>query len=494
MKSIYSFSKYRLMHNRRIEGLTILLMVAALSIASCKKFVDVHAPITSLTGQNVFTNDATAASVLTGIYGLIGSGSVYTGANGISLRSGLSADELTLASGTFFGNNQQLYQNNLSAQIQLSPSYWEDYYQKLLTVNSALEGLNASKALTNAVKNQLLGEAYFLRGFFHFYLVNFYGEVPLSLTSDWRKNAVASRTAKNQVLQHVIEDLKQAQDLLSDKYVKSDALTFYKDGSEERIRPTKWAAAAILARAYLYTGDWANAETQATLVINNNSLYSLNTLAKAFNKNNPEAIWQIQYVNNDRNTEGYHFILSGLPNFLRPTYLSSFLLGAFESGDKRRGEWVGGYSSGSDTFYFPKKYKAQSNPNNSEYLMVLRIAEQYLIRAEARAQQNNLTGAIDDLDKIRQRATLPLVAVTNPAISKSALLDAILHERQVELFTEWGHRWFDLKRTGKIDAVMGTVLPVKRPGFTWNTNWQLYPLLQGDINLNPNLAPNNPGY
>jgi hypothetical protein len=69
--------------------------------------------------------------------------------------------------------------------------------------------------------------------------------------------------------------------------------------------------------------------------------------------------------------------------------------------------------------------------------MVLRLAEQYLIRAEARAHQGNLTGAKDDLDKIRNRAGLEGIPITNT----QAMLDAIAHERQVELFTEWGHRW-----------------------------------------------------
>jgi hypothetical protein len=251
-------------------------------------------------------------------------------------------------------------------------------------------------------------------------------------------------------------------------------------------------------------GNYANAEAQAASVINNNSLFGLNTLDLAFTKNNPEAIWQIQYVNGDWNTEGFHFILSGPPGYVQPTYISDFLLNAFEPGDERRIKWIKNYNDGTKNYYYPFKYRQQvvstPDPNTniypppSEYFMVLRLAEQYLIRSEARAKQNKLGEAISDLDKIRGRAQLPLIAATNPGISQSGLLDTILHERQVELFTEWGHRWFDLKRTGKIDAVMSTTLPIKRPGFTWNTNYQLYPLYEGEIKLNPHLAPNNPGY
>ncbi|MBO9204620.1 MULTISPECIES: RagB/SusD family nutrient uptake outer membrane protein [Niastella] len=479
----------------------VLFILIVLMGASCEKFVEVQAPSTSLTALNTYSNDATAASVLTGVYSYMGDGGVCTGGAGISLSSGLSADELTLSAGAFFGRNQQLYQNNLSSMVDLSPSYWQDYYKTLLTVNSAIEGLTASSSLTPAVRMQLLGEAYFLRAFFHFYLVNFYGKVPLMISSDWRVNAVTARMPIGDVYQQIIYDLKNAEELLSDKYVMANALTIYPAGSEERVRPNKWAAAALLARVYLYygnlTGDannYASAEAQATSIINNNALFGLSTLDQVFKKNNLEAIWQIQYVNPDYNTEAFHFILTDEPNFTCPTYISDFLMNAFEPGDRRKTEWIKGFTGSTTTYYYPFKYQQKTDPNNSEYLMVFRLAEQYLIRAEVKAKQNKIAEAITDLDKLRDRAELPLLAVTDPGITQAALLDTILHERQVELFTEWGHRWFDLKRTGEIDGVMSTVLPTKRPGFIWNTNWQLYPLFQGEIKLNPNLHPNNPGY
>ena len=78
--------------------------------------------------------------------------------------------------------------------------------------------------------------------------------------------------------------------------------------------------------------------------------------------------------------------------------------------------------------------------------MVMRLAEQFLIRAEARAMQGDLEGAIADLDMIRGRAGLPLIADINAGISKEELLTSILEQRKKELFTEWGHRWLDIKR------------------------------------------------
>jgi hypothetical protein len=119
-----------------------------------------------------------------------------------------------------------------------------------------------------------------------------------------------------------------------------------------------------------------------------------------------------------------------------------------------------------------------------EYTMVLRTAEQYLIRAEARARQNNLDGARSDLDSIRLRAGLsPLPDNLNQA----QLLLAVEQERRVELFAEWGHRWLDLKRTGR--AL--TVLSAEKPDI--DENDLLLPIPASSINANVFLEP-NPGY
>jgi hypothetical protein len=162
-------------------------------------------------------------------------------------------------------------------------------------------------------------------------------------------------------------------------------------------------------------------------------------------------------------------------------------LQAFEPGDLRRSEWVDSIIVGSNTYYYPFKYKIKSGSTLTEYSMVLRLGEQWLIRAEARAQQGDSAGARSDLDMIRSRAGLaPTTATT-----RSDLLTAILHERQVELFTEWGHRWFDLKRTGNVDAVMQVVTQLK--GGNWDTNSQLFPIPRSEITVNQNLTQ-NPSY
>jgi len=120
----------------------------------------------------------------------------------------------------------------------------------------------------------------------------------------------------------------------------------------------------------------------------------------------------------------------------------------------------------------------------------MRLAEQYLIRAETEANGagGGTNSAVQDLNIIRNRAGL---ANYSGATDKASLVTAILHERQVELFTELGHRWLDLKRTATVNAVMSVVTPQK--GGTWDANWQLYPIPRTEIQVNPNLKQ-NPGY
>jgi hypothetical protein len=113
--------------------------------------------------------------------------------------------------------------------------------------------------------------------------------------------------------------------------------------------------------------------------------------------------------------------------------------------------------------------------------MVLRLAEQYLIRAEARARLGKVPESQADINAIRSRSGLSNTTAADPA----ALLLAIEKERQVELFSEWGHRWLDLKRTGRADAVLGAEKPTD-----WQPTDALYPIPQNEILSNPLLTQN----
>jgi starch-binding outer membrane protein, SusD/RagB family len=323
-----------------------------------------------------------------------------------------------------------------------------------------------------------MGEALFLRAFIHFYLVNLFGDVPLIKTSDYRTNTNVSRTPVAQVYDGIITDLLEAKDLLPDTYP-----------SAGRVRANKGAAIALLARVYLYAGDFTNAEEQSTEIISKATQYNLQTnLNEVFLRTSEEAIWQLMPQGDLFTSDGLKFILVAAP----PIYvtLRDELYNAFEVGDLRKTHWTNSLTSdsGFSTWYYAFKYKQNLlNATGAEYSMVLRLSEQYLIRAEARTQQGKIAGAnsaVSDINVIRSRAGLPNTA----AATKEELLAAIEQERRVELFTEWGHRFFDLKRTGRLDAVLSPVKP------NWKTTNALLPIPQTEILLNANLKPQNPGY
>lgn len=476
---------------RCLPGLVNLCFALILLSTSCRKMIKVDAPYTTTNAGNVFKEDGNAISSLTGIYTQMSSSAPFTGNNSISMFAGLSADELTLFSGVTTANFNAYYNNALIANEaqNYGSEFWSQLYGLVYICNAAIEGLEGSTSLTLSIKQQLLGEAKFLRGFYYFYLVNLFGDVPLVLTTDYKINASLARSSKDQTYQQIILDLDEAEDLLSDNYLGPTLL----NTTLERVRPNKGAAKALLARVYLYGKNYLKAEELATDVINNTSLYSLlPALDKVFLKNSQEAIWQLQPVVSGRNTEDARtFILttSGpTANTDRPVYLQAIWLKNFEDKDQRKIKWIDSVvATGSGIkYFFPGKYK-NNTANVTEYLMMLRIGELYLIRAEARAQLDKIIESKEDVDAIRKRAGLGN-AVAN---DKAALLNLILHERQVELFTEMGHRWLDLKRTGKVDDVMTVHTPLKSNGVVqWQSYQQLYPISFNDIQRGVNISQN----
>lgn len=448
----------------------ILLIILFSGLYSCTKFVQIDPPTNKLINANVFTDDGSATAAMSGIYTRMMSSQGFAGGglSSVTYLSGLSADELI----NYSPQNDyiQFYGNSLTpTNGYLNSSIWSEAYQYIYSANAVLEGLNGSSGLSAPVKQQLLGEAKFIRAFCYFYLTSLFGDVPLYLSSDYQKNQTAAKTATADVYSQIVSDIREAHDLLSDDYSFSNG---------ERIRPNKSVANALLSRIYLYQQKWDSAETQASSVINNSTVYSLVGLDSVFLANSNEAIWQLMPVTPGNNTnEGAIFILKAPPTYVS---LSSFITDAFETGDNRLTHWVGTYTNGLNTWYYPFKYKVQTGTTLKEYSMVLRLGEQYLIRAEARANQNNLLGAESDLNIIRHRAGLVDTAINDQA----AMLLAIEHERQVELFTEWGHRWLDLIRTNRTDIVLG----LEKIG--WQPFDKLYPIPGVEIQRNPKITQN----
>jgi starch-binding outer membrane protein, SusD/RagB family len=230
----------------------------------------------------------------------------------------------------------------------------------------------------------------------------------------------------------------------------------------------------------LYYKDWRNAEITASGIISNATLFSLQSnLKTVFTKNNPEAILQFRCSSINLPWDYVTFYVRSTPPSLGA--LRSELVSEFSDGDKRRVDWIQSIvSPAGETFHFPTKYS--SSTQLAEYSTLLRLSEQYLIRAEARAQQDNLSGAQADLNTIRARAQVNL----SNTLDKQLLLQEIAREKRLELFTEWGHRWLDLKRTGQIDNALIGIKP------EWKSQSALLPIPEEQI-LNSGIDQ-NPGY
>lgn len=442
-----------------------------LTMPSCKKFVLIPPPVNQVTNQTLFTSDATATAAVTGMYSqMMNDPSQFT--NGfVTFYAGMAADELSY---NLPGSNQEFLTNKitLANHSLLQMSFWQPAYTYIYTANAILEGLAFSDQVTPSVKNQLLGEAKFIRSFCYFYLVNLFGAVPLVTTTDYRATIQLERTPVPVIYTQMEDDLEEAQALLGSDY-----------SGPEKIRPNRWAAASLLARVHLYREEWEKAEAEASLVINS-ARYSLATLKDVFLKNSQEAIWQLRPVNATYNTHEAKAILPISPATPPAYVLSQTLINAFEDGDSRKIFWDTALIYEMQRVELPYKYKVY-NPGEplSEYYTVLRLAEQYLIRAEASAHQNKLREATADINLLRGRAGLNDTTAT----TQKDMLAIIEHERWVELFAEWGHRWFDLKRTGRAASVLGALKN------TWTDAAMLWPVPQGEINANPALTQ-NPGY
>jgi hypothetical protein len=492
---VWPFGKFlipnEMMMKRNLNRYSFMV-VCILMLFSCKDMIDIPDPINTITTDKVFDNDNQANSAMAGAYSQLINDQVLNFGNGaVTTLCNQSADELNVSA----ANLNAVYTNKLISSEQATSDIWTTAYKNIYNANAVIEGIAASTSLKlhKEVRIKLTAEAKFMRAYTYFYLVNFFGDVPLVLTDDFNKTIKMSRTPKAEVYAQVLKDLQDA---------KSDlAADFSGSKTGERIRPNKWAATAMLARVYLFMGDYPNAVAAATEVIDQSGLFELNgDLNEVFLKNNKEAIWQMQHSNltlvrGNATPEGYVIkpFLSPIANEYFGTRLTDKLVQQFENNDKRKSSWLMPVTKAGEINYFVYKYKIGTGNSSiggpiTEYYTMLRLAEQYLIRAEALTLgSQQLDPAIADLNVIRRRAGIDELAA---GLSKEAVVLAIEKERRTEFFSEWGHRWLDLKRTGRAHDVL-SVIPVKQP---WAGDYQLlYPIPLTEIRTNNKLTQ-NPGY
>ena len=459
-----------------IFGLVILSI-----LSSCEPFMDVEVPNDRITGETVFNNNQTALNALDGLYSqLFNTSFAAGGSRSVSFVSALSGDNFNMTSSN--EEMREFFDYEIHPENTYNLQLWSGAYQTIYMANDLLEGAENSPDLNESTRNRIIGEAKFVRAFAYFYLVNLYHDVPLILTTDYSRNTTAQNTDSDDIKSQILSDLTEALSLIGDEYPNA-----------ERTYANSYTVMALLARVYLFQENWEQAEYFSSQVIAQNGMYELmENLSEVFLPNSSEAIWQISPAGwggrLGHTREGN--LLVRISSGSSPVELSDEFMDLWSQEDERFQDWIGTYSDETGTYQFPYKYKIQydaSGGDLQEYSMVMRLAEQYLIRAEARLQAGDLQGAVADIDAIRERANIPLVSDTLPGISESELLNLILIEKRKELFSEWGHRWLELKRTNTAGQVIGSQSPL------WESTDVFYPIPEQERMKNPNLEQNE-GY
>lgn len=452
-----------------------LVILHLVSIIGCKKFTDVGLPKSQITRDVIFKDDQLAKSAMAGVYRSLEETGFLSGSqSGAQVVLGAYTDELeSYAVAT--NDASVFYQLTHLATSTKILSMWTTTYTQLYNINSIIEGVDNSNGLSAPVRDKLKGEGLFLRAILHLYLAQTYNAVPYITSTAYDVNQNIGKSSVQEVYTKCRKDLEDAQLLLPQTLAKGN-----------RIYPTRMAAYALLARIAYYQSDWDKALVYANEVLDHPQYQMEPELDKVFLKESSSSIWQLLPYSSIYNPyQGNVFILRAAPPTtiaLREDFVTNF-----EAGDKRATSWVGQIRSAQNqTYYYPFKYKQYSTSTSSlEHSVILRVEELYLIRAEAFINKQQYGLAVDDLNAIRSRANLPLLeGNTDP----EDLLNILIKERRSELFTEFGHRYYDLRHYQRLDAVMS----VKKAG--WKSYYAYWPLPEKELLLNPNLNPQNNGY
>lgn len=453
-----------------IKATAAVLLGFAIFSSSCNKLIEIPShPDDKLSTERVYSDSLNVMSALVGLYTNMhtaGYGGYIFSAD-LTIYTGMSSDELYAS----YTGNSDFTDNNLHADHFELETLWSSAYTGIYQCNAFLEGVTGNERISAALQKQVRGEALFTRSLYYFELVNLFGGVPMITGTDFKTNMKKPRASTDSIYGMLISDLTTAMSLMQPAYP-----------SAGHLRPNRYTAAALLARIYLYRGQWRQAADLATQIIGSN-MYQLIEPDKIFWDGSKEAIWQMPYTTNYNQTADAQYLQSsyGSP----PSYaMTASLANAFETGDLRKSKWMDSVKVNGVTYYYARKYKNTYSGTPIEDYMFFRLGEQYLIRGEALAHLDQLDSARSDIDTIRARAGLG----GTPAVTKEEVLLAIEQERRVELFCELGHRWYDLKRTGRAADV---ITAEKTTG--WQATDALYPIPLQEMQTNPFMIQ-NPGY
>lgn len=380
----------------------------------------------------------------------------------------LYADNLSFT-GTY-ASDSEVARRDIRASNTALPGLWGTAYDAVNRANNVLAAVAATPALSDAEAARFEGEARFVRALGYMTLVNLFGGVPIVTEPTWEvtEDVNVARSTAGEVWALIESDLNSAVTLLPSSLAGRD-------------RATSDAARALLARAHLYQREWTQARALADTVISNTGRFELlDDYADVFRtEQTAEAILELPFTINDSNALGFWFAPRGLGGRrgIAPTASLRSSLG--DPQDERAA--LAAAFAGSTSY--GNKYEQIGGGDDD--VIVLRLAEMYLIRAEANARLGNLDDAIEDVNRIRDRAGVEdLPAEVD---EQAEVLVAVLEERRRELFYE-GHRFYDLRRFGDVPEVAAMLVALNLTG-----DRLLFPLPQRELDANSALTQ-NPGY
>jgi len=443
----------------------ILALTLLLTSAGCKKLITTDSPKNQLTPDKVYTDSNAVENVLINIYANFERNIYPT----LQLSLSLYSDELSYYG--YDSNTNEFNLSKISPGNQRNLNIWSRLYGMIYQCNDILEQLPTAAQLPSAFKQRISGEAYFLRGFAYFHLVNLYAHIPLILQTDVNLSSKARQVNAESIYTQIEKDLIAAKELLQ-PYPQAP----------QKTRADKYTATAFLSKVYLYQKKWQQASSNANELISS-GIFQMDDPENAFKSTSKESIFQF-WTPQGYNYTSPELILSSSNT---PQYaLNIKFADAFENNDWRKLYWTGlkiiNDGSKDIKYIYPTKY-TNVNPNNEEpeYLIVLRLAEQYLIQAEAKAEQEDFEGAVTAINIVRKRANLQPLPQLN---SVQYYRDAILKERRLELFIEGANRFFELKRTGQLNTVMEELKP------SWLPRAKDLPIPRSELLANTNLIQN----
>lgn len=450
---------------------SILLLVLLMSFTSCDDFLTI-VPETQLSSATFFKTENDFIQAVNGAYAPLRA--YYNGP--AWLLGELHSDNTFYMRNVLFGaveNAENLADFSVPVSNGTTPNSnvlgaWRGLYLIIARANQVLAPIDAVNFNQDS-KNNVKGQALFLRAFAYFHLVRYFGKVPLHLTPvPGREGAALPLSEEAAVFDQIIKDLTDAIPLLPQKSAQLPG------------RVTQGAARTLLGDVFIYRKRWADAEQVLAPVVSSGQYSLMSSYTMAFpknttNKNNAESVFEIQFREGPDGLQG-NFLYQHLPYPLTVAEVRSLfntsnpqpldgqgnniptpdIIAAYEPGDLRKDAsimfiTVSGRPGPNKTTPIIKKFQdnhAQHN-NHGVNWPVYRYAEVLLLLAEALNEQGKSGEAVGLLNQVRSRAGL----AASTAAGQAQVREAIFKERRVELAFE-NKRWFDIMRTGRIQEII----------------------------------------